>query len=263
MKALVWLNIALLLVLPACSDDGTAEDLGLDTAGDLGEDPVEDPTDDPDLGTEPDLQPGADLDADDADGGVGTIDGRPISELYGRILFNEVLTDGTVEGDPNGDGDADPVEDQFVELVSTAESALDLQGFTLVESHLPALPRHTFGAGFSLEPGHAVVIFGGGDAPDASEGATFFTANAADPGIPFGLHLSMPSDHILLLDDAGAVVARFCYGEAEGECSLEPAADESLTRSPDLVGSFVPHTDAEGSAGVAFSPGTRLDGTAF
>ncbi|MBI5490915.1 MAG: hypothetical protein HY905_26520 [Deltaproteobacteria bacterium] len=79
----------------------------------------------------------------------------------------------------------------------------------------------------------------------------------------FGLHLSVPSDAIWLLDAGGAVVDRFCYGGSLADCALLPAVDVSLTRSPDLAGAFTPHDEAAGSGGAAFSPGTRLDGGSF
>lgn len=259
------LSMSLSLSLAACDSD-PAEDAGVDAgpmdgggdAGPLDAGPIDAGPDDGGAG---DGGP----DGGASDGGMddgGLIGGRPRSPLYGMIVFNEVLTDGTTEGDPNGDGDADPVEDQFVEIVSLASSAIDLGGFTLVEEDLPDLPRHTFAAGFSLAANAAVVVFGGGDAPDASGSTTFFAANAADPGLPFGLHLSTPADSLWLLDLEGAVVARFCYG-GDDDCALEPAADESLTRSPERTGDFVPHRDAAGSSGEAFSVGTRADGTAF
>jgi hypothetical protein len=187
-------------------------------------------------------------------------DAAPVSPLFGKVVFNEVLIDGLAEGDPNGDGDVNAVEDQFVELVNVDTEPVALDGCTLVELDLPDVPRHTF-AGFTLPAGHAVVIFGGGDAPPATATAVFFTANAADPGIPWGLHLSTPVDSLSLLDATGLTVARFCYG-GSGECSQAAASDESLTRSPELTGSFVPHTTV-GAGGSAFSPGSRADGTAF
>jgi hypothetical protein len=45
--------------------------------------------------------------------------------------------------------------------------------------------------------------------------------------------------------------------------ALEPATDQSLTRSPDLTGDFVPHTTAAGSNGATFSVGTQVDGAPF
>lgn len=249
-------KLAILFALLALAGCGSAPsaDAGLDAGvGDAG---VLD-------GASPDAGP-ADAAAPDAAGpdAGSTIEGRPISPLFGDVVFNEVLTDGTAEGDPNGDGDASPVEDQFVELVNVSASAISMAGFTLIERDLPDLPRHTFASDFMLQAGRAVVVFGGGDAPDATVTATFFAANAADPGLPFGLHLSVPADSMLLLDASGAVVARFCYGAAP-ECPLAAASDESSTRSPDLTGDFVPHRTAAGSGGAAFSVGTRADGTDF
>jgi hypothetical protein len=195
-------------------------------------------------------------------GGAGGGGGAPLSPLYGKVIVNEVLIDGLAEGDPNGDGDSDAVADQFVELVNVDSGPVNLDGCTLVEVDLPGLPRHTFAAGTTVPAGHALVIFGGGDAPPATATATFLTANAADPGIPFGLHLSTPADSMTLLDTASLVVARFCYGGTD-DCSQAAATDQSLTRSPELIGAFVPHTDVTGPGGAAFSPGTHADGTPF
>lgn len=208
---------------------------------------------------------GADA-AGGADGGDNTIGGRPKSPLYGQILFNEVLVDGTAEGDPNGDGDTShPFEDQFVELVNVHGSDLALDGFTLIEEDLAeGRPRHTFPTGAVLPAGHALVVFGGGDAPPATDTAEFLTSNADDPpGLSFGLHLSVPADVVWLLDAQGGVVDRFCYGGSTSDCAIRAAEDASLTRAPDLTGDFAPHNTAAGSAGAAFSPGTRLDGAPF
>ena len=204
------------------------------------------------------------VDAGGAGGGpvdAGGAGGAPASPLYGKVIINEVLIDGLAEGDPNGDGDANAVDDQFVELVNVDSEPVALNGCTLVEVDLPALPRHTF-APTTVPAGHALVIFGGGDAPPATETAAFLSANAADPGIPFGLHLTTPADSLTLLDPDGLVVARFCYGGSD-DCSQPAVSDESLTRSPELTGDFVPHTDVTGPGGAAFSPGTRADGTPF
>ena len=65
---------------------------------------------------------------------------------------------------------------------------------------------------------------------------------------------------ITLRDDSATIVTSVTYGN-----SGEPAADanQSLTRSPDVNGSFVLHKLEPGSEGRAFSPGTRLDGSNF
>lgn len=229
---------ALLLVAPpACGDDDGATDAASSDAA---------------------LVDAALPDAEPSDAG----DNPPVSPLYGKVIVNEVLIDGLAEGDPNGDGDVDAVDDQFVELVNVDSEPVTLDGCTLVETDLPDLPRHTFAAATAVPAGHALVIFGGGDAPEPITGAAFLTANADDPGIPFGLHLTTPADTLTLLDTDGLVVASFCYGGSD-DCDQPAQSDESLTRSPELTGSFVPHTDVTGAGGAAFSPGTHADGTSF
>ncbi len=247
---------------PGPGDDGWVED-GAEDGADPGQDPGADPG--ADGGGQADAQDGEDADGAD-EGDQDLIGGRPKSPLFGQIVFNEVLTDGTAEGDPNGDGDTGhPFEDQFVELVNVRGADLALDGFTLIEEDLAeGSPRHTFPAGAVLPAGHALVVFGGGDAPAATATAAFFSANAADPaGLSFGLHLSVPADAVWLLDAEGGVVDRFCYGSPAAGCPLQAADDASLTRDPDLTGDFVPHPTAAGAGGATFSPGARLDGTAF
>ncbi len=261
MKTLwILLAIAAAAAWAGCDSSGTGKDAGSEDASDGGLDAGGDEPGDG--GSDPDGADGGDVDGGDG----GTIDGRPKSPMFGWILFNEVLIDGTAEGDPNGDGDtAHPFEDQFVELVNVGGEAIDLAGFTIIEEDLTeGSPRHTFPAGASLPAGHALVIFGGGDAPAATATAEFHTANANDPpGLSFGLHLSTPADAVWLLDPQGAVVDRFCYGSSSADCAWPAATDASLTRSPDLTGDFTPHDQATGSNKAAFSPGTRLDGTPF
>jgi hypothetical protein len=248
-----------------CDSDsqGPGDDGGQDVGDDA--DGGEDPGADSDADADTDGDGGDEFDGEDGEDG-DTIGGRPVSPAFGWILFNEVLIDGTAEGDPNGDGDTShPFEDQFVELVNVHGSDLGLDGFTLIEEDFAeGRPRHTFPVGALLPAGHALVVFGGGDAPAATATAEFLTANADDPpGLSFGLHLSVPSDAIWLLDAGGAVVDRFCYGASAAECALPAADDVSLTRSPDLTGEFMPHDAAAGSGGTAFSPGTRVDGSEF
>jgi len=195
-----------------------------------------------------------------ADGSAGLC-GVATSPSFGAILFNEVLSDGAVSGDPNGDGDfPDPTGDEFVELVNVSSSSVNLDGFTLVESHLAVLPRHTFATGDALSAGEALAIFGGGTAPDNISGATYLVANAADPGVSMGLHLNNDGDVVRLLDGDGLLVAIFAYGPG---AELPAVTDQSYTRNPDLTGAFVPHTNVTSVDGPFFSPGTRADGTNF
>lgn len=183
--------------------------------------------------------------------------GVDLSPLFGAVVINELLTDGAVNGDPNGDGDApDPVGDEFVELVNGSDATVDLSGFTLQEDTFPT-PRHTFPSGTLLPAGHALVVFGGGTAPDDSATAQFTVSNANEGAIPFGLHLDNEGDTLRLLDTNAQVVAILSYGVGPSPLVF---GDESLTRSPDITGEFTPHSSV---SDLSFSPGLRSDGTSF
>lgn len=193
------------------------------------------------------------------DGDTTGICGSTPSPAAGALVFNEVLSDGEVDGDPNGDADpSDPVGDEFVEIVNASDTAIAMDGFTLEETTFVGLPRHTFAAGTTLEPGSAIVIFGGGTAPDDISGARFEVANAADVGIAFGLALDDEGDTLTLRDASGALVAVFAYGPGT---ALPAVSDRSYTRSPDTTGDFVAHDDAQPP--VLYSPGMQADGTNF
>ena len=195
--------------------------------------------------------------SDGADGLCGV----ETSSAFGLLVINEVLTDGAVDGDPNADGDApDATGDEFVELVNAGDTPLDLSGFKIFETNMPFVARHTFEAGTSLNPGMAIVVFGGGSAPDDTGTAQFVVANAADPGIPLGLALNNDGDALSVLDAEGLHVASFSYGPGS---AMEALTDESMTRQPDISGPFIGHTWAAGSPDALFSPGTRADGTSF
>lgn len=191
--------------------------------------------------------------------GVCVADGA--SPLQGSVIINELLTDGSADEDANGDGTVDALEDELVELVNVSNQAVDLSGWTLVEADFSTgLPRHTFPPGTVLQPKGAIVIFGGGDAPAATATVSYVVANAADPGIPFGLDLDDAGDTVRLLDAGGLLVALAAYGDG---APVPATSDQSLTRSPDLTGAFVPHTTAAGAEGASMSPGSRADGGPF
>jgi len=195
-----------------------------------------------------------------ADGSAGLC-GIETSPLFSKIVINEVLIDGTTDGDPNQDGEApDAVGDEFVEILNVSDAAVDIGECIVVEKNLAALPRHTFAHGLTLEPGKAIVVFGGGTAPDDTSSSIFVVANAADPGIPLGLHLNDDGDDLRILDKEGRLVAAFSYGENQ---EVQAPSDQSITRSPDGTGAFLPHTEASGDESQIFSPGTRIDGSSF
>lgn len=170
------------------------------------------------------------------------------------ILINEFLADPPdgLAGDANGDGTRDSGQDEFVEIVNTAGSAVSVDGFTISDS---TSTRFVFPPGTTIPAGEAAVVFGGGN-PTGSFG------NARVNGLVFaiggaGLSLTNSGDSINLKDNTGATVDSINYGSTEGN------ANQSITRSPDIVGSFVPHSTASGSGGARFSPGARVNGTPF
>lgn len=208
------------------------------------------------------MECGGDMDCMDDEICVeGVCLGQGMSPMVGKVLFNEVLTDGNTDGDPNQDGTKDPVEDEFVELVNVSNETLDLSGWMVVESDWEEwLPRYTFPQGTTLAPLGAVVLFGGGNAPESTDAVFYDISNAEDPGIPYGLDLDDSGDLVRLVDKDFLTVAALAYGDEGGNPAV---SDESLTRDPDLTGTFAPHTFAENADGAIFSPGTRVDGSAF
>ena len=186
---------------------------------------------------------------------------KGMSPAAGKVIFNEVLADASVDGDPNGDGSSHKMEDEFVELVNVSNATVDVSGWKLVESDWDVwVPRYTFPAGTKLAPKKAAVLFGGGDAPGSTAAVFFAVSNAADAGTAYGLDLDDGGDKVRLLDAKDGVVAVFAYGKQGG---VPAVSDQSLTRDPDLSGKFVGHSLAKGAKGAVFSPGTSVGGVGF
>jgi hypothetical protein len=191
--------------------------------------------------------------------GATSLCAATLSPVAGALVINEILIDGAVSGDPNGDNDpGDPVGDEFVEIVNASAEAIVMDGYTLEETTFVGLPRHTFLDGTTIGPGNAIVVFGGGSPPDDIAGTHFVVANAADVGISFGLALDDEGDALVLRDASGSLVAVFAWGPSAPYPAL---SDRSYTRSPDVTGDFTPHDDAQKD--VLYSPGTHADGTSF
>jgi len=181
------------------------------------------------------------------------------------ILFNEVLADPPTgdAGDANHDGVRDGTQDEFVELVNgSANETIGMSGWTIktrATGSTTETTRFTFPSGTSLPAGESAVIFGGGtfNPTDPVFGcAQVFKATSASSG----LSLTNSGLTILVRDSAGNLITQFSYG---GSTGLDGGSSQSLTRSPDITGSFVLHTAAANANGRKFSPGLRTDGTPF
>src|SRR6185369_5690848 len=162
--------------------------------------------------------------------------------------INEYLANGSA-GDANGDGTISATQDEFVEIINRTSSAANVAGFTISDTDAV---RFTFPPGTIIPANEVAVIFGGGT-PTGDFG------NARANGLVFTATLSLNNtgDTISLKDSGSIVIESITYGASEG------GANQSITRSPDVTGDFVPHSTAPGSGGRLFSPGTRLDGSFF
>lgn len=182
----------------------------------------------------------------------------------GDLVINELLVDGAVDGDPNGDGSLDSVEDEFVEIANVADATVALDGITFVELDFPFLPRHTFEQDTFLRAGEAIVLFGGGDVSALGEPfVQFVVVDNDDPGIANGLSLKNTGDVLsLVAADGATVITELAYGD-EGDGSVPAPSDESAVLEPEVWGSdYVLHSLAVGALGV-FSPGALVDGSTF
>jgi uncharacterized repeat protein (TIGR01451 family) len=175
------------------------------------------------------------------------------------LVINEVLADppDTLAGDANHDGVRDTSQDEFVEIVNTTSSDIDISGYELLTRGTTDTLRHKFASNTILPAGGAIVVFGGGTFDALNPifgGAQVFKASTGS------LSLVNGGGVVTLRDTAGAVASLFSYG---GSTGLNADENQSLTRSPDVTGTFTGHLSASGSGGRAFSPGTRVDGSPF
>ena len=163
-------------------------------------------------------------------------------------IVNEIHADpDSSDGDANDDGTANFSQDEFVEILNFTGSDVDVSGWTLADGFNT---RHVFPSGTVIRDGCGFVVFGGGSPGPGFGGMVVETASSGALGLNNG------GDSITLSTDGGSPVASESYGSEGGN-------NQSLTRDPDLTGSFVLHTTATGSGGARFSPGTRIDGTRF
>jgi hypothetical protein len=135
---------------------------------------------------------------------------------------------------------------EFVELVNIGGSAVNIGGWTISDS---LSIRHTFTAGATLNPGKAIVVFGGASAIPSG----LSNAVAASSG---GLGLNNDGDTVAVKDGAGAVKNSFAYSS-----TLSSTDGVSMNRNPDgTAGAFVLHTSVSSAQS---SPGVRASGAAW
>jgi len=177
----------------------------------------------------------------------------------GDIIINEFMfdpPDGN-QGDANCDGRRDPNEDEFIEIVNISQDTISLGGVQILDS---VAVRHTFSPGTTIEPGKAIVVFGGGH-PSCTLWPSDILVLKSSRG---GLFLDLGGDSITVRFLSSAI--------SSTSYSSSAPFDQSLTLSPDLddkdpdpvvVGGFVEHWVADTIDHSLFSPGTKIDGSPF
>ncbi|MDB4357782.1 lamin tail domain-containing protein [bacterium] len=160
-----------------------------------------------------------------------------------QLVINELLYDPSPGNDVNQDGEANTSQDEFVEIVNTGAASVDIGGYQVTDL---SGNFYEFPAGTMIGPNEAVLVFGGGNPATTLNGATVFVG---------GPSLNNSGDTITLQDASFAQIDQVIYEDDSSD-------DESLNRSPELTGGFVPHTTIPGSVGSE-SPGTDVSGASF
>ena len=173
--------------------------------------------------------------------------------IYYGFVLNEVLYDPPADnpGDANGDGNRHFDEDEFVEFVNSSATSLDISGYKLYDADRLSIntANHEFPTNTILNPGQAVVVFGGGTPTGNFGGSLVFAASGQV------LNLNNSGDVLTVKNNNDSVLFSFDV------TALSNNPNESYTRFPDLYGNFTQHDSA--STGILYSPGTKVDGTDF
>ena len=178
----------------------------------------------------------------------------------GTIILNEFIVNpgGTV--DANGDGVANVTADEFVEFVNASALPVDLGGYIMADGG--AAVRHRFLPGTILQPGAAIVVFGGGTPVGFAPGVAQVAAGAT---LSFS-NASGGDEVILRTPDGATELINYHYrgnGEVGGQewvpmVSLQNINEGNLALAP----VYDQHNLVAGAVGDV-SPGLKVDGTAF
>lgn len=185
-------------------------------------------------------------------------------DIYDIVINEALMSIFGTGADPNGNGlIEEPVEDQYIELVNASDDYINLANWQLEafaeENRTGAELVHIFPQPTILPPDGAILVFGGGDPQAMAASGEFGDAliQVANQG---GNGVNLPDYEegiITLLTPFGYVEDTIFYDNDIADQSM------SVTRSPDLEGAFESlHFDVS-TAFELFSPGRKVDGTAF
>jgi len=163
----------------------------------------------------------------------------PIAVVRASLIITEILADPPTGplGDANGDGIADPYEDEFVELHNLGPP-LDLSGWHLSDDDTHFESQFRFPAGTIVATGQYLVLFGGGTPIDIPAPAF------VDDG-RIGNGLTNTGDRILLIPPPPGDIPIILDFVDDG------GGNRSLFRTED--GGYAPHDQLPGRS--LFSPG--------
>jgi cysteine-rich repeat protein len=174
--------------------------------------------------------------------------------VAGDLVINEYMGDDDL-ADTNCDGSTANTDDEFIELVNTSNTFLNINGVRIHDASSTPL-RHTFATGptgfVGLLPGDSVVVWGGG-APACEDVFNFFESSQNS------LALNNAGDSIIILPAGVGTtpIVQTSFTDAQ----LFPNVSNNL--SPDLTGSvFTRHNLVTGAVGN-FSPGFMSDQSFF
>lgn len=189
-----------------------------------------------------------------------------------QLVLNEALFDPAsvdLAGDANRDGDRNADNDEFLELINSGNTSLDITGYKIYDAARfddianTDDPRHVIGdtddddladVTIILPAGGIYVVFGGGD---------LSTIKTALPNVIFescsSLGLTNSGEILTITDATGSVVISFnddeipyANGRTEGDPAmpetfgLEAGANQSLTRYPAITGDLGYHLGLNG-----------------
>jgi glutamine amidotransferase-like uncharacterized protein len=197
------------------------------------------------------------------------------------VVINEVLFDpyGAGDGDANGDGTYDFHSDEFIELMNTGSSSVDIGGWKFLNSKNAVI--FTFPTGVTLEANEICVVFGG---VGANGFGSHFPADlqifASQQGVENGFegggrsNLYSSKENVILKDASNQAIAEVYWGTAnaktsvgvkfaapntiDGESYYGTSIDQSVSREPDGSGLWARHTHL--SASLYYSPGALNSG---
>ncbi len=170
---------------------------------------------------------------------------------YEGLVINEILPSPTnaagVYFDSNQDGAASSIDDEFIELLNTSATEIDVAGLWIADANTN-IRRHVFSARI-LPPGGSIVVFGGGSLLN-------FSNPPAQIATGSGLSLNNDTETVTLFSPQTAVVDQVSYQLTASHNAI------SVTRNPDGAGGFTNHYVVTTNAARA-SPGRQLHGQPF